>query len=546
MNSWMNHLPILPVVIPMVVGALMLALRDQYRTAGVVVGVISVLAQFCVAVALFGMTTGRIPNDYENHILVYLLGNWRAPFGIVLVADQLSAIMLMLTAVLGLCSLLYSTALWDRAGVFFHPLFQFILMGLNGAFLTGDLFNLFVFFEIFLAASYGLALHGSGMARVAAGLHYVTVNLIASLLLLIAISVLYGITGTLNMADLGLRAATLAGDDRRLFEAACAILGVAFLIKAGAWPLNFWLTSAYSAAVAPVAALFAIMSKVGIYALLRIGSLLLPTGAPAAFSGDWMYVIGLATLLFGTLGILSEKNSGRLVGYCIIMSSGTLLTALGMPSVILTGPSLFYMLSSVLVTSTFFYLIELIKRTETFGGNVLAISLEAFSAEDQDKSDYSGTVVGKPIPFALAFLGLAFFICALVIAGMPPFSGFIAKFALLSKALDLSETDAASTTSVWLFVIAMLISGMATVIALGRAGIRMFWSDEQLKPPVLSRREAFPITLLLLLCIGLTVFAGPVMDQLSLTARQLDDPGAYMKAVLNTRPAFALPHGGAQ
>lgn len=546
MSGWMTHLPILPVVIPMVVGALMLVIRDQYRKLGVIIGVVSVLMQFCVALGLFGITTGRIASDYENQIMVYLLGNWRAPFGIVLVVDQLSAIMLMLTSVLGLCSLLYSTALWDRAGVFFHPLFQFILMGLNGAFLTGDLFNLFVFFEIFLAASYGLALHGSGMARVSAGLHYVTVNLIASFLLLIAVSVLYGITGTLNMADLGLRAATLAGDDRRLFEAACAILGVAFLIKAGAWPLNFWLTSAYSAAVAPVAALFAIMSKVGIYALLRIGSLLLPTGAPAAFSGDWMYVIGLATLLFGTLGILSEKNSGRLVGYCIIMSSGTLLTALGMPSVILTGPSLFYMLSSVLVTSTFFYLIELIKRTESFGGNVLAVSLEAFSAEDEDSSEYSGSVVGKPIPFALAFLGLAFFICALVIAGMPPFSGFIAKFALLSKALDLSESDAAATSSVWLLVIAMLVSGLATVIALGRAGIRMFWSNEQLKPPVLSRREAFPIALLLMLTIALTIFAGPVMDQLSLTAKQLDNPGTYMKAVLNKLPVPTTAHGGSQ
>ena len=543
MNGWMNHLPILSIAIPMVVGGFMLTLRDSYRQFGVILGLLSVCVQFCVALLLFGITTGHIENDFENNIVVYLLGNWQAPFGIVLVADQLSAIMLMLTAVLGLCSLLYSTALWDRAGVFFHPLFQFILMGLNGAFLTGDLFNLFVFFEIFLAASYGLALHGSGMARVASGLHYVTVNLIASFLLLIAISILYGITGTLNMADLGLRAATLSGDDRRLFEAACAILGVAFLIKAGAWPLNFWLTSAYAAAVSPVAALFAIMSKVGIYALLRIGSLLLPTGAPAAFSGDWMYVIGLATLLFGTLGMLAEKNSGKLVGYCIIMSSGTLLSALGMPSVILTGPSLFYMLSSVLVTSAFFYLVELIKRTESFGGNVLAISLEAYSAEDQDTSDYSGTVVGKPIPFALAFLGLAFFICALVIAGMPPFSGFIAKFALLSKALDLSETTASSTRSVWLLVIAMLISGMATVIALGRAGIRMFWTNDHLIPPVLSRREAFPITLLLLLCIGLTVFAGPVMDQLSQTAKQLDNPSTYMRAVLDARPAPPSPIG---
>ncbi|MDY0272427.1 MAG: monovalent cation/H+ antiporter subunit D [Advenella sp.] len=533
MMGLLDHLPILPVAVPMMAGALMLLLKDSRRKALTGLAFLSVFIQFAVAVTLLFMTAGSIPNDWNNHIGVYLLGNWVAPFGIVFVVDKLSAVMLLLTIVLGICALIYSTAFWDRVGIHFHPLFQFILMGLNGAFLTGDLFNLFVFFEIFLAASYGLLLHGSGSRRVSSGLHYITVNLIGASLLLISISLIYGVTGTLNMADLGIKAGMLDAENRKLFETACAILGIAFLVKAAAWPLNFWLPNAYAAACAPVAALFAIMTKVGIYALVRMGSLLLPTGAPAAFGGEWMYAIGLGTLLFGTLGILAEKNIGRLVGYSIILSSGTLLTALGMPGVTLTGPSLFYLISSVLTTGAFFMLVELIKRTESFGSNVLSVSLEAFGLEEDNTSDYSGDVVGVAIPAALAFLGLSFFTCAILIACMPPFSGFVAKFALLSSALELTDNNLTGPSiSAWLLVIAMLASGLATVIALGRSGVRLFWNSGSLQTPKLSIREAVPVSVLLFSCIALSIFAGPVMDFLADTASSLDDPYQYINAVI--------------
>ena len=185
---------------------------------------------------------------------VYLPGNWPVPYGIVLVVDRLSAMMLVLTSTVALATVLFSAARWHRAGVHFHPLFQFQLMGLAGAFLTADLFNLFVFFEIMLAASYGLLLHGSGRPRVSAGLHYIAINLAASSLFLIGVSILYGITGTLNMADLAQSIAGVAVADRGLLHAAAAILAVAFLIKAAVWPLNFWLVPAYSAATAPVGA----------------------------------------------------------------------------------------------------------------------------------------------------------------------------------------------------------------------------------------------------------------------------------------------------
>jgi multicomponent K+:H+ antiporter subunit D len=462
---------------------------------------------------------------------VYLLGDWPAPFGIVAVVDRLSTIMLLLTAVLGAATWIYSTARWDRAGVHFHPLFQFLLMGLNGAFLTGDLFNLFVFFEVLLAASYGLMLHGSGKARVAAGLHYIVVNLVASFLLLIAMALIYGITGTLNMADLALRAGQLAGSERILFESGAAILGIAFLIKAAAWPLNFWLPAAYANACAPVGAVFAIMTKVGIYALLRIGSLLLPSGAPAAFGGEWMFPLGMATLIFGTIGILAAPQADRQAGYCIIMSSGTLLAALGMPGVVLTGPALFYLISSVLALGALFMLLEMVERTQAFGADLLAVSLEAFDLEDPEPADRSDDVVGVAIPAAMAFLGMSFIACALLITGLPPLSGFIAKFSLLSAALQTSSTDTPSLAA-WSLVAAVLLSGLAGIIALGRTGIRLFWSSEDTITPRLRVNEAAPVGVLILACVALAFWAGPVMHYMGQTASYLDRPASYINAVL--------------
>mgnify|MGYP003582404136 CR=1 FL=1 len=545
MINWLPHLPILPVAVPLFAGAALLLLKDSQRKTRVGLVLISVLIQLAVAIKLLFVTAGSEPALWPQAIAVYLLGDWPAPFGIVMVVDRLAAIMLTLSAVLGLTTLVYSMARWDRAGIHFHSLFQFLLMGLNGAFLTGDLFNLFVFFEVLLAASYGLMLHGSGEMRVSAGLHYIATNLIASFMLLIAIALIYGVTGTLNMADLAVQAGKLAGPDRKLFEAAAAILGMAFLIKAGAWPLNFWLPPAYANACAPVAAVFAIMTKVGIYALLRLGSLLLPTGAPAAFGGEWMFPVGLATLAFGTVGMLAAQQTDRLVGYCVIVSSGTLLAALGMPGVTLTGPALFYLVSSVLAIGAFYMLIEMIERTRSFGADVLAVSLEAFDLDDPESPDRSDDVVGVAIPAAMAFLGMAFIACALLVAGLPPLSGFVAKFTLLSAALQTSTTDTPSIAA-WLLVSAVLISGLAALIALSRAGIRLFWSTEDSVTPRLRVSEAAPVGLLILSCIALAIWAGPVSSYLNDAALSLDRPQSYIDAVLTKNPVRTLVPGNAQ
>jgi len=543
MSFLSQHLPILPIVLPLMFGAVLLLIPDARHALRNSLAILSGLGQLAVAGALLYFAGGARPDLWPSGLGVYLLGDWPAPFGIVLVVDRLSAVMLALSAVLGLAGLVYSLAKWDRAGVHFLSLFQFLLMGLNGAFLTGDLFNLFVFFEVMLAASYGLVLHGSGATRVRAGLRYIVVNLVASFLLLIGIALVYGVAGTLNMADLALRAGALTGSDRVLFESGAAILSVAFVIKAGAWPLNFWLTDAYGNAAPPVAAVFTIMTKVGIYALVRLGSLLLPSGAPAAFGLDWMFVIGLATLIFGAIGLLSAQALEKIVGYSVIVSSGTLLTALGMPGIALTGPALFYLIGSVLATGAFFMLAEMIERTRSFGANVLAVSFDAFDLEDPETANRSDDVVGVAIPAAMAFLGLAFVSCVLLVTGLPPLTGFVAKFALLSAAVDAASGPTPSIDA-WMLVGSVLFAGLAGVIVLSRIGMRIFWGSEDRVTPRLRLAEAGPVSALILICVVLAVFAGSVLDYLQAAAVALDRPATYIDAVMSAvpvRPIGATP-----
>lgn len=531
MSAWTQQLPIFPILLPLLGGATMLLLNDGRRNVRSAIALLVTVAQLVVAVALLDVADGGWFGSATNVVTVYRLGDWGAPFGVVLVVDRLAAIMLTLSAVLALLSLIYAMGRWDRMGAHFKPIFQFLLMGLNGAFLTGDLFNLFVFVEILLAASYGLLLHGSGAPRVRFGLHYIAINLVASLLFLIGAALIYGVTGSLNMADIALRSGALIAGDRVLFEIGAAILGVAFLVKAGAWPLNFWLPGAYGAATAPVAAMFSILTKVGIYALLRLGSLWVQGGAPAPFSGIWLFGFGLATLLFGTAGMLTVQQPQRLAAYCVIVSAGTLMATLGVGGAIMAGPALFYLISSVLATAAFFMLAEMIERSRSFGANVLAVSFETFGVDDPFDPDRPDDVIGFVIPAALAFLGLGFVSCALLITGLPPLSGFVAKFSILSTALATAPAEMLPAPTL-LLLIAILGSGLAAVVALSRMGMRIFWSSDNRVVPRLRPIEAGPVAILLLLCVALTIAAGPVATYLNAAARSLGAPSTYIEAVL--------------
>jgi len=531
------HLIIAPILLPLATAALMLPIDERRRTLKGGIGIVSACASLAVALALLAQADAEPTGT--GSASTYLLGNWPAPFGIVLVVDRLSALMLALTGTVVLAGLVFSIARWHSAGSHFHSLVQFLLAGLNGVFLTGDLFNLFVFFEVLLAASYGLVLHGSGTLRVKAGLHYIAVNLTASSLFLIGVSLIYGSTGTLNMADLATRIASLAESERMLLEAGAAVLGMAFLVKAGMWPLCFWLPGTYTVVAPPVAAMFSIMTKVGIYVILRLWLLLFgaEAGASAYFGQGWLMIGGIATVGFGTIGLLASQDLARLASYNVLVSSGVLLAVIAAGSAAVTGGALFYLVSSTLAISAFFLLIELIERGRIAGADLLAVTAEAYGEDDQEEEP-----VGIAIPATMAILAVGFAACVLLLAGLPPLTGFVAKFLMLHAMLGAGGEGAGTTA--WTLLILLLLSGLAVTIALMRAGIRVFWVPVESSVPTVRFLEMLPIVALLVLCIALTVKAEPVARFMQATAESLHAPQAYVTDVRSAPRAGQQKEGG--
>jgi len=494
-----THLPILPVLIPLLTGAALIVFYDASLRLQRFFSVLSGLLLVLVAGLLF---RDVVATDY----VLYVLGDWQPPFGILLVADRLTVLMLLVTSVLSVCCALYAARGDDRTGAHFHALFQFQLAGINGAFLTGDLFNLFVFFEVLLIASYALLLHGGGVARSRAGLHYVILNLIGSAFFIVGVGILYGVTGTLNMADLAVRIASAPAADQPLLTAASLLLLVVFGVKAALLPLLFWLPRAYTAASAPVAALFAIMTKVGIYAILRVFSLVFaldtPLGETAAW--QWLWPLSLATLVLGGIGALGAASLRGITAYMVIVSVGTLLATLSLASVDAVSAGLFYLVHSTLLTAAFFLFADLIARQRGEALDHLVVTAAMKNRRT---------------------LGILFFFGAIAFAGLPPFSGFISKVWILQVA-------GGTTSQTWLWAI-LLTVGFLVLITLSRAGSKFFWRQADQRP---HNFRADPVrmgvvTVMLLGSVLLAVAAAPVMDYMEATATAILSPLDYVRAV---------------
>ncbi len=507
----MNHLVIAPVVLPLVAGALCALLGTRAPRFTAALSLAATLGLLAIAVMLLRQAD-------SGAVQPYLLGNWDAAFGIALALDRLSALMLVLTALVALISLLYALAGEHRRGAHFHALFQFQLMGLGGAFLTADLFNLFVFFEVLLCASYGLMLHGHGAGqreRLKATVHYVIFNLAGSALFLIAVSLLYGITGTLNMADLSLRLAVLPPENAALAQAAALMLLVVFAVKAALLPLYFWLPDAYASATAPVAALFAIMTKVGVYAIARTTTLLFADGAAAQVFAPILPALALATLVLAAIGVLAAKRLRGLVAYLVVGSAGTLLLCIGLATPGSVAAGLFYLVNSTLVAAAWFLIADRVAGARASGDALL-----------------QPTALSRG---AWAPLGVAFFISAVAVAGVPPLAGFFGKALLLQAAGD-------TPWAAW-SVALVLGSSLAIIVALARAGSSIFW-----KPgAVLSATPATPharhhalhtaaIVFGLALVAAASAFAQPLSAYTGAAAAQLFERRAYIDAVLGARP----------
>ncbi len=497
------HLVILPILVPFLAGALLLALRNLPMPLRRRLDLVAVLLQVGIALALLAAVSG-------GDILVYRLGDWPAPWGIVLVADRLAAWLVLVTTLLALFAAIHAGDGTDRQGRHFHVLFQMQLMGIAGAFLTGDLFNLFVFFEILLIASYGLLLHGGGAARTRAGLHYVVLNLIGSTLFLFAAGLIYASLGSLNMADLAQRAAHLPADNLGLARAGGLLLFVVFGLKAALLPLFLWLPAAYANTSAPVAALFAIMTKVGAYAILRADTLLFGdlSGALAGLFDPWLRPLALATLVVGMAGALAAESLGRLAAWLVVASVGTLLTAFSLGAAGIAA-GLYYLPHSTFAAAALFLLAEAARRRRPASAD--------FFTPDADMPRH-------------ALWGGLFFAAAIAAAGLPPLSGFVGKFLILRAAPE--------QTIVWVVI---LVTALVGVIALARAGSRLFFSLKSADPdapplpvfePHSAARELVAILGLLGLILALTIAAGPVVDFTRDAAAQLTNPAAYIGAVL--------------
>ncbi len=525
----MNHWLIAPVLVPALLGPLMILWMRHDLLQQRVFGIIGSVLTLAVALKLNAMAMG-------GDVHVYRLGNWAAPFGIVLMLDRLSALMLLLTSVLALVVQLYAVGSgWDRKGWHFHSLWMFQVMGLNGAFMTGDAFNLFVFFEVLLIASYGLMIHGGGPMRLRAGVQYIAYNLAGSSLFLAALGTLYAVTGTLNMADMAERVAMMPAQDTALLRTGAVLLLLVFAIKAAVFPLHFWLPSTYANAPGPVAALFAIMSKVGVYAIIRFFTLVFPADSVVeSIAADLILPAALITLALGQIGVMGTRSLTRLAGFAAIASVGTLMISIArFESAGLTA-GLYYLIHSTLAGAALFLVVDLIAARR---GGDFWLRL-------------------RPAIRNTGLISALFFVTAIAVAGLPPLSGFLGKLMILN-----ATQDDPWMVAIWTVILA---TSLFAVVGFGRAGSMLFWKAHELDPepgndtdedapptrgPIPTKLEtdepiqdvadsaspalAFLATGTLLAgSVALTLFAGQITAYLQKTTDQLTQPQLYYESVL--------------
>ena len=316
------------------------------------------------------------------------------------------------------------------------------------------------------------------------------------------------------------------------------------------WPLCFWLPITYMAAAPPAAAMFAILSKVGVYVILRVSSLAFGAGAPhmAGLGAEVLVAGGLATLVFGTIGVLASQGLGRLAGCAVLVSSGTLLAVVGMASSAggsaMVAGALFYLVASTLAIAALFLMVELIEREQGALAGILTVTAEAYGLGDDEVfgEDEIRDTTGPGVAGATTVLGLCFLACALLLSGMPPLAGFLGKFAMLSAVLGSVETDGHISDVALAFTGLVILSGLAALIALVREGIRTFWASDEGELPAVPLIELAPVLVLLALTAAMTVKAGPVMRYMEATASMLNHPHVYVEGVLGTEP---VPHAPA-
>ena len=519
LSFWQEHAPIFSILIPAFTAFILLllgnpgagALNDDWRQPwrrGI--SLVSAIAGLITAIVYLSFAS-------TGQITIYQLSEWSAPFGIVLVLDRLSAFMLVLTYALAVPVLWYASDNWDTRGRYFHAMVHFLLMGICGAFLTGDLFNLFVFFEILLMASYVLLLHGQGKPRFQLGVHYVIINLLASALFLIGLGMIYGSVGSLNMVDVSRLIPTLEADQHKLAVAGALLLFVVFGIKAAMLPVGFWLPKTYAIASTPVAAIFTIMTKVGIYSILRVNGTVFDDALSQEILKSWLLPIGLITSLYGVIGAIGADRLRRFVGFMVLSSIGTLLTAIAMSNTQAWSGALYYLVHSTLIGAAFYL----------FCGWITS-----------QRGDFKDHLKVAPRIKQEKAAMLTYFLIAMMLAGLPPFSGFLGKVFILQATVETSYQG-------WIIGVVLVVS-LLSIIALTRVGFILFWRatppEQDPIHPAYILYQALPerapprndkvIYVLLAGLMAYVVFAAPIQHYTLSAAQQIQDHALYQRTIL--------------
>ncbi|WIK83382.1 Na+/H+ antiporter subunit D [Micrococcus lylae] len=475
------------------------------------------------------LNVGLLAVVWETGAAAVNIGGWVPPIGISLVVDRLSALMLVISSFITLAVLLYATAQGvvdeDEGGPvsIFHPTYLILVAGVSNAFLAGDLFNLYVGFEILLTASYVLLTLGGTGQRIRAGITYVVVSVISSMVFLVAIAMIYAATGTVNMADLAGKLGDLPTDVQMVLH---VMLLVGFAIKAAVFPLSFWLPDSYPTAPAPVTAVFAgLLTKVGVYALIRTETLLFP----GEHVNTLLMVVAALTMVVGILGALAQSDLKRILSFTLVSHIGYMIFGLGLASELGLAATVFYVAHHITVQTGMFLVTGLIEnRAGT--ANI----------------DRLGSLA-----FVSPLVAVLFFIPAMNLAGIPPFSGFFGKIGLLAGGVE------QATPLAWVLVAVSVIVSLLTLLVVVRAWARAFWRriDDVEHPPAqlvsayqrakasgrrpkpLSMGLVLPTAGLVALSVAFTVFAGPLYDLSDQAAQDMMDRTPYITAVLGEAAA---------
>jgi len=500
MSLWL----ILPIAIPMLTGTVA-TVAYRSRAAQRAISVAG-------AVALFVAALGLLLDVSERGIQSAQIGNWPAPYGVTLVADQFGALMVLLAGIIGLAVALYSLASIDREREAFgyHPLVHFLLMGVCGAFLTGDLFNLYVWFEVMLMASFVLMALGGERGQMEGAIKYVTLNLVASTLFLAALGITYGLAGTLNMADLGRKFGYVAATQPHGVVTTLAVLFmVAFGIKAAMFPLFFWLPASYHTPPVAVSALFAgLLTKVGVYALMRVFTLIFVQDA--SYTHTLILILAGLTMLTGVLGAVAQNEFRRILSFHIISQIGYMIMGLGLFTSLALAGSVFYIAHHIIVKTNLFLVSGAVERVRgTF-----------------DLKPLGGLYRSRPV------LAILFLVPALSLAGLPPLSGFFAKLGLVQAGLARGQ---------YVIVAVSLGVSLLTLFSMMKIWNEVFWKsspgnpDDRVKAGDRSvglRGRLIPIGILAAITLIIGFGAGPIFSLALRAGEQLMNPALYIDAVL--------------